>query len=336
MRFSFLLLVLAVLVAGCDAFGGDDGTADTSDRLFPARQNGDRVLIDKTGRVVVSLDGYNSARAGAEGLTPARRRDDGRNVWDYYDASGEVAFSVQADEAYAPRDGRARVRVDGRWAFVDTEGAFIVNPYLRDARDFSDGLARVKTTGNSWGFMDRSGEVVVEPRFGSLGPLRDGRARFEQNDKFGYVDRTGEVVIEAVYDDASDFSDGRAAVRQGQRWFYIDAEDRRQLGSVTFISAGDYAEGLAPVRTENDWEYVDEGGEREIEPQFDTARAFQGGRAAVEIDGFWTFVRPDGTLLRAPEFDEVGDFAGGLAAVVVDEKTGYIDAEGTMVWLPRD
>ena len=112
--------------------------------------------------------------------------------------------------------------------------------------------------------------------------------------------------------------------------------DQRALGSATFISAGDYGEGLAPVRVENRWEYVDDSGTRQIDPQFDTARAFVGGRAAVEIDGAWTFMRPDGTLITPAQFDEVADFAGGLAAVVVDEKTGYIDEEGTMVWLPRD
>ncbi|MGB3542936.1 WG repeat-containing protein [Rubrivirga sp.] len=337
MRSAFCLIAL-LAVTGCDAFGGSDDATDfdSSERLFPARQNGDRVLIDRTGRVVVDLDGYNSARSGAEGLTPARRRENNRNVWDFFDSAGQIAFSVQADEAYAPRNGRARVRLDGRWAFVDTDGAFIVNPYLRDARDFSGNLARVKTTGNSWGFLDRGGQVAIDPAFSSVGDFQNGRARFERSGKVGFIDETGEVVIPAVYDDARDFSDGRAAVRQGQRWSYIDLEDNRLLDSQTFISAGDYGSGLAPVRIENRWEYVNENGERQIAPQFDSARAFVGDRAAVEVDGRWTFVRPDGTQLRAPEFDQVDDFAGGLAEVTVDDKRGYIDLEGATVWLPRD
>ncbi|WP_420455908.1 WG repeat-containing protein [Rubrivirga sp.] len=333
---SLFLLALAVSAIGCDAFGGDDDAADASARLFPASQNGERVLIDETGRVVVSLGDYSSVRPGAEGLTPARRWDGRQNVWDYFRTDGEVAFSVAADEAFAPRDGRARVRVDGKNAFVDTEGRFLINPYLNDARDFSEGVARVKTTGWRWGFLDRAGEVVVEPAFDNLGDLHDGRARFERDGKVGFVDRTGAVVIEPAYDDARSFSGGRAAVRQGQRWFYVDTENRRGADGQTFISAGDYSSGLAPVRTENRWEYVDERGQRVIGPQFDAARAFRGGRAAVEVDGSWTFVRPDGTLLRAPEFDEVDDFAGGLAAVTVDGQLGYIDEDGATVWLPRE
>lgn len=332
-----LLFLLLPALAACDAFGGSDAGAsvDTSERLYPAFQDGDRVLIDKTGRVAVDLDGYSGFRAGAEGLTPARYWDSG-NVWDFYDATGEIAFSLRADDAYAPHEGFARVRLDGRWTFVDTEGQFLTNPYLNSASDFSEGLARVKTTGWQYGFMDKTGAIVVEPTFDDLGDMRGGRARFEDDDAYGFIDATGAEVIEAAYDDAREFSGGRAAVRQGQRWFYIDANNARPLGSTTFISAGDYAEGLAPVRTENKWEYVDEGGTRRIDPLFDEARAFKEGRAAVQIDGYWTFIRPDGTQIHDAEFDEVEDFSGGLAAVVVGEQLGYIDEDGAYVWFPRD
>ena len=334
---STLIGVLAVALAGCDVLtpGSDGGGVDTSARLFPAAQNGDRVLIDTGGRVVVHLDGYNRTRPGGEGLTPARRWA-GRSIWDFFDTRGEVAFSVDADEAWAPRGGVARVRVDGRYGFVDLDGRYRVNPGLNDARDVREGVARVKTTSWRWGLMEPSGTLVVEPQWGDLGDLRDGRARFEDDDAFGFIDRTGAEVVPASYDDAREFSDGRAAVRQGQRWFYIDRDNGRPMGGATFISAGDFAEGLAPVRTENRWEYVDRDGRRALDPQFEEARAFADGRAAVRVDGRWTFVDRDGALIADPTFDEVDDFAGGLAAVYVDEKQGYIDRDGQMVWFPRD
>ncbi|MEM1117308.1 MAG: WG repeat-containing protein [Bacteroidota bacterium] len=336
---ALLLLLLPLAAVGCDVVGiGDDtpdAPIDTSERLYPAVQGGDRVLIDKTGRVVVDLDGYNGTREGAEGLTPARFWDNGQN-WDYYDAQGEVAFSIRADDAYAPSEGLIRVKLDNKWTFVDTEGRFLINPYLNGARDFSEGFSRVRTPDWGYGLMDRTGAIVVEGEFDDLGDMRAGRALFEDDESYGYIDATGARVIEAVYDEAREFSGGRAAVRQGQRWFYIDTSDNRPLGSTTFISAGDYAEGLAPVRTENKWEYIDESGARRVEPLFDEARPFREGRAAVQIGDFWTFIRPDGTQIRDAEFDEVEDFSGGLAAVIAGEQLGYIDTEGAYVWFPRD
>ena len=339
-----LFLAAALAVSGCDALGGSD-SASVDPGLFPAVQNGDRVLIDREGRVVVDLDGYNDVHPGGEGLVPARRWSDGRSVWDFFDESGEVAFTVAADEAYAPRGKRARVRIDGLYAFVDTDGRFLVNPYLRSARDFSENVARIRTTSGDYGFMDRDGQVVAETDFDELGDVRDGRARFVDDGKVGFADAQGAVAIAAAYDDAREFSGGRAAVRQGTRWFYVDQEDGRPLGSATFLSAGDFAEDRAPVRSDaNLWEYIDGSGARVIEPQFTEARAFAEGRAAVEIDGRWTFIRPDGSQIAPPSFDEVEDFAGGLAQVTVvsfadgDERVerGYIDEEGEYVWFPRD
>ena len=337
---STLLLAACLAAAGlsgCDTLtGSDDGAeVDRSERLYPVRVDGDPALIDKTGRVVATLDGYSEAKPGRQGLVPARRWA-GRTYWDFFDADGEVAFSIAADGVEAPSQDRVRFWVDGRSGFVDLEGRFVVNPYLNDARSFREDVARVKTTGWRWGLMGRDGDIVVEPEWGGLSDFSGGRARFENDGAYGFIDATGAEVIPAVYDDARDFRGGRAAVRQGQRWFYIDASDTRLMGSTTFISAGDFGDGLAPVRTENLWEYVDESGARRIDPQFEEARAFVDGRAAVKLDGRWTFIDPDGRQLAAPSYDEVDDFDGGLARVVTDEKTGYIDRDGKAVWIPRD
>jgi len=337
-RSALLTLILSMgLAQGCDTFtgGGSDGDIDRSERLFPVRADGEYALIDKTGRVVVGLDDYSEVKPGRDGLVPARRWD-GRTYWDFFDAKGQVAFTLAADGVEAPSQDRVRFWVDGRSGFVDLEGRFIVNPYLADARSFREDVARVKTTGWRWGLMDRMGEVVVEPEWGSLEDFSDGRARFEDDDAYGFIDATGNEIIPSVYDDARSFSGDRAAVRQGQRWFYIDANDSRVMGSTTFISAGDFGDGLAPVRTENLWEYIDESGARQIAPQFEEARKFVDGRAAVRVEGGWTFIDRDGTQITPSTYDEVADFDGGLAAVVADEKLGYIDRDGKEVWIPRD
>ena len=343
LRAAALALVLSpLLVQGCDSTVGPgtppDGPAapaPSGPALFPVMQDGTRALMDATGRVVVTLEGYSATRPGGEGLTPARKWDGQRNVWDFFDASGTPVFRIAADEVDAPRQGLIRIRIDGRSGFVDPIGRFIVNPYLYDARSFQEDHARVKTTGSRWGFMDRSGRVVVDPQWSDLADLSGGRARFRSNDLYGYISATGEELIPAVYADARSFAGGLAAVREGQRWFYIDGQNARTMGSTTFISAGDFSDGLAPVRTENLWEYIDAAGARVIGPQFDEARAFVDGLAAVRIGSAWTFIDRAGTPIRPPEFDEVADFEGGLAAVQVNGATGYIDRSGAYVWIPR-
>ncbi len=324
--------VLFASASGCDAIGGGDASAD---RLFPAVRDGKPLLLDREGQVVVSLSGYERAERSADGLAPARRWDGGA-FWDLYRTDGEVAFTVRADEARAPSQDRVRVRVDGRWGYLDTEGRFVVNPYLFDARDFSDNVAAVRMQNYRWGLIGRDGQTVAEPTWDDLQPVRDGRARAKKGDRYGFVDAAGQEVIGVEYEDARSFSDGRAAVRQGQRWFFIDRDGKRPLGSLTFISAGDYGDGLAPVRTGNQWEYVDEGGEQRIQAQFEDARGFVDSRAAVKTGGLWTFIDTDGRQILPPTYDDVDDFDGGLARVRLDGRTGYVGRDGEIIWPLRN
>lgn len=333
-------LAFALVLAACDGGAPDTDDPPGADAvaLFPVERDGRWGFMDASGALVIPAE-YDAAREFSEGLVGAREWRNGRHVWDYLRPDGRVAFTVEAWEAYPVHDGLARVNADGRWGFVDTTGAFVVNPFMNDARDFSEDLARVKTTGWRWGFMDPSGQLAIDAEYDHVEDFSDGRALFEDDAQFGYLASDGSVAIGAQFDQARSFADGLAAVKVGDRWGYVSTDGRFVI-QPRFISAGDFGENLAPVRTENQWEYVDRAGTRVIAPAFEEARAFADGRAAVAVltNGvpLWTFARPDGSLVRTAEFDEVGDFEGGLARVRVGERFGYVNAEGQYVWYPQD
>ena len=76
----------------------------------------------------------------------------------------------------------AAVCINGKWGFVDKDGAVIIEPQYESARSFANGLAGVKQ-GNLWGFVNIAGEMVIEPQFedvrdfnshGCVFTLRDG------------------------------------------------------------------------------------------------------------------------------------------------------------------
>ncbi|HBK2048805.1 TPA: WG repeat-containing protein [Campylobacter coli] len=50
---------------------------------------------------------------------------------------------------------------------MDKNGEFAIKPKFDDIWDFSEGLAKVKLNGR-WGFIDRSGKFVIEPKFDDI------------------------------------------------------------------------------------------------------------------------------------------------------------------------
>lgn len=72
--------------------------------------------------------------------------------------------------------GLARVKLTGKWGYIDRTGRIVINPQFEEAGDFSEGLARVKT-GGKWGYIDRTGRFLVNPQFEEAGDFSQGLAR---------------------------------------------------------------------------------------------------------------------------------------------------------------
>jgi hypothetical protein len=56
----------------------------------------------------------------------------------------------------------------------------IITPRFTRAKDFSEGLARVKV-GNDWGYIDATGNMVIDARFARARDFSDGRAKVKLN-----------------------------------------------------------------------------------------------------------------------------------------------------------
>ncbi|THD67579.1 WG repeat-containing protein [Robertkochia marina] len=83
-------------------------------------------------------------------------------------------------------DGLISVEKDGKWAFIDQEGALVI--------DYRDDLV--------------TGEKAPE--------FKEGRCLIQQTKEgipyYGYIDTSGEIVIEPIYLNATAFKDGYAIV----------------------------------------------------------------------------------------------------------------------------
>lgn len=71
-------------------------------------------------------------------------------------------------------------------------------PY-QDAKEFSDGLAAVKTQ-DKWGYIDVSGKIVIEPQFRAAFPFLNDRAIVKTGDnKYCLIDLSGNITAEIDY-----------------------------------------------------------------------------------------------------------------------------------------
>ena len=192
-------------------------------------------------------------------------------------------MNIENESPKLRRSYRFLVEIAGRYGYVDHTGAMAILPLYESARDFSEGLAWVKTKGGP-GYINTLGQLVIKlPSDSPKIDFSDGMAMVKMNGKFGYIDKTGKVAVKPQFQYAQDFSEGLAPVAVDGLWGFINKAGAMVI-QPQFDFAREFSESLAAVRIMNGkWGYIDKTGKMVIQAQFSDAFSFCEDRAQVNI-----------------------------------------------------
>ncbi|MDX6271744.1 MAG: hypothetical protein QOD28_2967, partial [Acidobacteriota bacterium] len=155
-------LVCLCLVALCFASVAQERKKEAA-ALFPVRQEGKWGYIDRAGKIVIRPQ-YDVAWEFTEGLAYVKSGAE-RGV---IDKTGRMVVSLQqVDLAGFFSEGLAPVQTSSqppRFGFIDRTGKLVINPQYDAARGFEEGLALVMVE-RKYGFIDKRGRMVVKPQF---------------------------------------------------------------------------------------------------------------------------------------------------------------------------
>ncbi len=233
-------------------------------------------------------------------------------------------------------EGLARVKINGRWGYIDTTGKLVIEPKFDDAQDFSEGMARVWIVGKNWGYIDKTGKVIIDYQFtkDNANKFSEGLARACLADTCGFIDKTGKFAIERKYYNVHSFFEGLAAVQIDGKWGYIDKSGNVVI-QPQFAQVNAFSLKLAAVEKEGKWGYIDISGNLVVQPQFEKAYRFTGNLAPVKQEGKWGYTDKSGNLVVQPQFEEAYIFTESLALVKKDGKFGYVNERGNLVIQPK-
>ncbi len=144
------------------------------------------------------------------------------------------------------KDGRALVRDDDLFGYIDRSGNTVVELKYSEALSFSNKLAAVRVS-DRWGYIGSDGEVSISPQFISAGKFGNGLAPARKNsNQFGFIDKKGAFVIPEQFDDVRPFSEERAPVFINGKWTFIDT-DGNQITGPKFDEVEPFYNELARV-----------------------------------------------------------------------------------------
>jgi len=187
-----------------------------------AKIGNDFFVINKTG-AETKIDGEDivDVKQFSEGLDPFTNSDKASG---YIDINGKVAIPAGFLTVGYFKNGLAWAKTtDKKVGYINKKGDWVIKPQFDAAKNFDpvSGLARVKTDGK-WAYVNKTGEIVNMDDAESWGNFNEGLARGKKGGKTGYYNNKGEWAIAPEFDGGRDFKNGFAAVKKGDTWGFID------------------------------------------------------------------------------------------------------------------
>ena len=251
-----------------------------------------------------------------------RRLANGEDPYDVFDDIGDF------------NDGFARVKLTGKWNFINTHGELLCNEWFDFCYDFSEGFAVVKLN-EKCNFINTRGELLCNEWFDLCSAFREGFAIVRLSGKWNFINTRGELLCNEWFDLCDSFSEGFAIVRLSGKWNFINMRGEL-LCNEWFDLCGAFYEGFAKVKLNGKWNFINTRGELlwKGDEWFDTCSDFNNGFAVVKLNGKCNFINTRGELLWKGDqwFDRCGFFHNGFAAVKLNDKYNFINTRGELLW----
>ncbi len=208
-------------------------------------------LVDKTGKVVIEPV-YQDIGKYSNGVLKAKK---------------DGVFGLIINGKFSPVEGAIKIwnfddsqnltyaqSTNKKIGFIDRKGIWVIEPTLKKARRFHNGLAPAMGGGKLWGYIDESGNWKIEEKFKDAEIFSDdGLAPVKVKKLWGFVNLQGELVIKDAYDlpggnpfsffiiQEKGFKNGIVRVKSKKGWGYLNTKGE-VLNNTWYQNAEDFVE----------------------------------------------------------------------------------------------
>ncbi len=186
------------------------------------RRNGVSYVINTIGEETpVAVNDMNEIKPFSEGLSPMKRST---GKYGFINTKGEVVIEAKFASVGYFSGGMAWARGDdGKIGFIDGQGAWVIKPKFTSGKQFDpvSGMARIKIN-DKWGYTDSEGNIIHMVESTKWENFSEGLAVGRKDDKIGYFDKNEKWVIEPQFEGGRPFKNGFASVKMNGLWGMIN------------------------------------------------------------------------------------------------------------------
>ena len=248
---------------------------DFEDGAALVRNLGNYGFIDKTGKFLGEW--YTKAERYGKGLYKVEKYESFALV------RGGMLVTKWFDQIERYSDLYILAKKEGKYAFLNNDGAYVVGWYDQLWTDDQDPYLVFVRNGNDYGFYNTENKFI-SPMYDTL-MFADDIILAKYNDKYGFLDRWGNKITDYEFDFATVFDNGIATVEKAGKVAYINKKGDLVVGWVDKSALKKSPPpGLILVKYGNKYGFETLSGRRVIAAMYDYAEPFSDGLALVMRD----------------------------------------------------
>ncbi len=230
-------------------------------------------------------------------------------------------------------EGLARVKLEGKWGFVNQSGKEIIPLKYSLVLPFSEGRAgfyigeesSIARLSFPWGILDKFGNEVLSPSiYYNFESFSENRACVDKNLKSGFIDRNGIEVIPTQFDSVDSFKEGMARVGVAKKYGFINRNGEAITPLYYDVCTSSFSEGLAKVELSGKYGFIGIDGKKIIPVKYEWAWDFREGLAVAELNGGRGYINKISEFVISPDYRVALEFSDGLAIVVKNYDIAYV------------
>ena len=198
-------------------------------------------------------------------------------------------------------NGLIKVRLDGKYGFINEDGEEIIPCKYEDADNFPEGLTKVKSA-EGWGFVNKNGKEIISCKYEDADVFSDGLAKVKSAEGWGFVNENGEEIVACKYEEAHAFWLGLAKVKSAKGWGFVN-KNGEEIIPCKYEKAYAFEGGLSLVKSKEGYGFVNNEGEEIIPCKYEDAHGFLFGAntAEVKLNGEWINIDKTGKQVQVTE-----------------------------------
>ena len=163
--------------------------------------------------------------------------------------------------------------------------------------NFSEGFARV-ILNNKCNFINTNGQLISNTWFDKCGDFYDGFARVRLNDKYNFINTNGQLISNTWFDYCFNFSEGFAIVKLNNKYNFINTNGQL-ISNTWFDSCTEFYDGFACVYLNGKYNFINTNGQIISNTWFDYCYNFSKGFAIVKLDGEYKLINTNGQIVES-------------------------------------